>query len=332
MSEVIVSSAALPGAEPDTFAPEFQLKIAGSQDPEDVRRLLGPDTFAFIARSSTRVDSALMDAAPNLRAIARTGAGYDSVDVEEATRRRIPVLYTPDALTAATSEHTAALILAVAKHLPTWTRAAVGDRWSDRNRYFSPDLSDSTLGIVGYGRIGKRVHRLLSPFFGRTLVFDPYVGINLSRDEGRKATALDSLLGDSDVVTFHVPLTDETAGLLSLSRLARFKPGAVLVNAARGGLIGSHHDLLAALDRGYLSRIALDVLVNEPPDDSDPLVGDPRVLITPHVGSRTLGTQRKIVETLARELKALLQGTIVTAENIVNPDVIHPDRRTGADE
>lgn len=323
----IVTTGPLPAWALDVLGPGFRLATSDSPQPEAVCRLMDVSTKGLIARSSTQVTSDLMQAAPNLRVIGRTGVGYDSIDVREATRRGVPVLYTPDALTRPTAEHAAALILAAAKNVRMWQQLARRGQWKQRNRILNMDLHGAVLGIVGFGRIGREVRRLLRPFEVRVLACDPYLDPALFQEHGAEPVSLDELLRRSDIVTLHTPLTAETRHLIHQGNLGRVRQGAILVNAARGGLIKGNAILLEALESGRLAAVALDTLEQEPPDPSDPLLAHPHALVTAHVGSRTRLAQEEIVRTLLRDMKAVLKGKKPAMGNVVNPEVFTQRRR-----
>ncbi|HSR50071.1 MAG TPA: NAD(P)-dependent oxidoreductase [Acidobacteriota bacterium] len=313
----IVATGALPAWAESRLEPEFRLDVADDPDPQVVGAMMGADVVGLIARSSTRVGEELIKAAENLRVIGRTGAGYDSIDIEAAHRRHVVVLYTPDAVTQATAEHTVTLLLAACKDLPGWQRRVGEGNWLERNRVLNRDLHGATLGIVGYGRIGRRVHRLLDGWGMKVLACDPQVAEAEMQRLGASPASLDRLLAESDFITLHAPLDESTRGLINSQSLQRVRRGAVLVNCARGGLVESNQLLVDALDNGMLSAVALDVLEEEPPAQDDALLGHPRAIVTAHVGSRTPGTQRLIIETLLNDLRAVLTGQQPNVANVV---------------
>ena len=250
------------------------------------------------------------------------GVGYDTVDVPEASRRGIPVVYTPGAMAWAVAEHTLSLMLAAAKNLPHWRRVLLEGEWKDRYRRRNLDLRGATVGIVGYGRIGRQVRRLLAPFDCRVLVNGPNLTPGEMTDDGVEAVPLLELLGRSDIVTLHPPLNRETRGLINSENIGSFKPGSILVNLGRGALVESHDLLFEALETGRLQAVALDVFLDEPPDRSHPLFRHPGAVLTPHVGSATLGAQRGVLETVAGDMMAVLEGRRPTEDNLVNPEVL----------
>jgi len=230
-----------------------------------------------IARADAVVDEALFDRVPRLRVVARTGVGVDLVDLEAAKARGITVVITPGSGTRAVAEGVLALALHLVKRLGPLTDLVREGRWAERSRVEVGDLDGATIGIVGYGRIGRRVGELAAAFGMRVLAHDPFSPppAEVNRPD------LGALAAASDVLTLHAPLTAQTHRLVDEAFLARVRPGTVLVNCGRGGLL----DLdaaLAALQSGRLAGVGLDVFDPEPPAHH-PLFDHPNVVLTPHL-------------------------------------------------
>lgn len=249
------------------------------------------------------VDEDLLTAHPKIRAVANMAVGYDNVDVAAATRLGIWVTHTPDVLTEATAQLTWALILALTRGLIPARQALLAGEW----RHWAPDgflgreLGGRVLGIVGMGRIGRAVAAKAGAFGMEVLAFgDPRRG-DWPRAEGR------AFWEAVDVVSLHVPLTPQTAGLVGPAALAAMRPGSYLINTARGGLV-DEAALLEALDRGRLAGAALDVFAHEPIDGRHPLARHPRVLTTPHIGSATVETREQMAQMAAADLLEALAG------------------------
>jgi D-3-phosphoglycerate dehydrogenase / 2-oxoglutarate reductase len=255
---------------------------------------------ALIVRGDAIVTAADIAAAPRLRVIGRSGVGVDNLDLDAARARRIPVVIAPGAGARAVAEGAFALALALLKRLPELDRAVREGEWSFRDRADVRDVAGATLGIVGFGRIGRELADLGRATGMHVLAYDPNV------DEA--TTPLDALFENADVVSLHVPLDDSTRGLIGPDLLARAKPGLILVNTARGGLISSHGDLLAALERGQLGGVGLDVFDEEPPDAEQPLFDHPRVLVTPHALGLTRGSREAVFRLMAEGVAAVLRG------------------------
>ncbi len=321
MSGSIASTGPLPAWARELFSP-CTLLFSDRFTREAVLSRMSSQVVGILARGPVLIDAGMMRAAPNLRVIGRAGVGYDTVDVTEASRRGVPVVYTPGAMARAVAEHTLSLMLAAAKNLPHWRRVLLEGEWKDRYGRRNLDLDGATVGIVGYGRIGTQVRRLLAPFDCRILVNGPNLAPDNMADHGVEAAPLLELLGRSDIVSLHAPLNRETRGLINSENIGSFKPGSILVNLGRGALVESHDLLYEALETGRLRAVALDVFLDEPPDRSHPLFRHPNAVLTPHVGSATLGAQRGVLETVAGDMMAVLEGRRPTEENLVNPGVL----------
>ena len=276
----------------------------------------GPDDLAAaqgaIVRADAVVDAKLLERAPRLRVVARTGAGVDLVDVEAASARGITVVVTPGSGTRAVAEGVLAHVLHLVKRLAPLTRLVRDGRWAERGRVPVGDLDGATLGIVGYGRIGRRVGELAAAFGMRVLAHDP-----VSPPPAEVACPdLGELAGAADVLTLHAPLTEATHHLVDAGLLARVRPGAVLVNCGRGGLL----DLdaaLAALEAGGLGGIGLDVFDPEPPPHH-PLFDHPNVVLTPHLMGLTRRATATTFAAAARGVGDVLAGRRPAA--LANPD------------
>lgn len=257
---------------------------------------------AILTRGRGRIDAALMARCPDLKVVARSGVGVDNVDLDAARARGIPVLYAPGGNTATTAEHAIALLLAFTRRVPQCARAVAEGRWEERGSYGGDEACGKTLGIVGYGAIGKRVARIAAALGMEVLVAER---TGLSSEH--RMMPLPELLSRADFVSLHLPLTEATRGLIGAAELARMKPGACLINTARGQLV-DQRALAAALASGRLGGFAADVLDPEPPAANDPILRSERVLITPHVASLTASTYRELCLTTARNVLTLLRG------------------------
>lgn len=320
-SGTIVSSGPLPEWVSAELAPRYQVVVLPEASAAKVLAALDSQVVALIARGPTFIDCAMMDAAHNLKVIARSGVGFDTVDIGAATQRKLPVVYTPGVLSRAVAEHTVALILAAAKNLLGWHEIVLRHPWEERYHHPNRDLEGATVGIIGFGRIGRDVWRLLRPFDVKGLAYDPLLDPARFPAQGVRLVSLDELLAQSDIVTLHAPFSEATRNLINRQTIEKFKAGAILVNTARGGLMESHDILVEALESGRLSAVALDVFVTEPPDRSHPLFQHPRALFTAHVGSNTASAQQRILRTMLEDMKAVLEGRQPRLENVVNPEV-----------
>jgi D-3-phosphoglycerate dehydrogenase len=272
---------------------------------------------AIVASARVRYDGDLMDRAPGLRVISRTGMGVDNIDVDGATARGIAVCNVPDGPTVSTAEHTIALILAVAKQLAPAGRALREGRGDFFNEYQGIELAGLCLGLVGIGNIGARVATMAKGLGMSVLAFDPFVDPAVFDELGvTRAADLESLLALSDVISLHAPLTDETRMMINDDRLERMKPGSILVNAARGGLV-DEQAVLRALESGHLRGVGLDVFHPEPPDSKNALLWRDDVVATPHVAGATGASKDRLWRAAISQALQTLRGERPT--HLVNP-------------
>jgi D-3-phosphoglycerate dehydrogenase / 2-oxoglutarate reductase len=264
---------------------------------------------ALVVRSATMVDKGLLERAENLKVVGRAGIGLDNVDVETATRLGILVVNAPQSNVISAAEHTIALLLAQARNIPQAHDALVGGAW-ERERYKGVELNGKVLGIVGLGRVGALVAQRASAFGMRLIAYDPYVAPNRALQMGVElvATVADVCLR-SDFISIHLPKTPETVGIVGREEIAQMRPGARIINTARGGLI-DEDALYEALDGGRVGGAALDVFTTEPMTES-PLFKLPNVVVTPHLGASTAEAQDKAGVTIAEQILLALRGEFV---------------------
>lgn len=270
---------------------------------------------ALLVRSATQVTEAVLGAAPHLRVVGRAGMGVDNIDVDAATRRGIAVLNAPGANTISTAEHTMALLLAMVRHIAPAAASMATGGW-DRARFGGTELRGKTLGLVGLGRIGAHVATIARALGMQVAAYDPYLSDARARDLQVELLPLDQLLRQADVVSLHAPLTERTHHLLDADRLALMKPGALVVNAARGDLIDTTA-LIEAVESGHLGGAALDVYDEEPLAADSPLRSTERILLTPHLAASTGEAQERVsVEICAAVRRALECGDVGGAVNV----------------
>jgi D-3-phosphoglycerate dehydrogenase len=300
----------------------------------DERHGLGADGLAaaisaydaLVVRSETRVTAAAFQAAERLRVVARAGVGVDNIDVDAATRRGVVVVNSPTGNIAAAAEHTIAMLLALARHIPAANMSLRNGRW-ERSGFVGVEVRGKTLGIIGLGKVGAEVARRAGEggLGMRLIAADPYASPDHARKLSAELMPLEDLLPRADFVTLHTSLTAGTRGLLSADELARLKSGARLINCARGGVV-DEAALLAALESEHLAGAALDVFSREPPTDDETLhriIAHPHVVATPHLGASTEEAQVSVALDVAEQVEEVLKGGIARAA--VNAPLILPE-------
>jgi D-3-phosphoglycerate dehydrogenase len=304
----ILAGGALPAPGPELLRELGQLTCA----PDDRLQTLAPliaDADILIARASTRVSGHLLDLAPRLRAIARTGIGVDAIDLQAATARGVPVIVVPNASARALAEGALALLLALAKQLQELDRLVRSGDWSARDRVVPLDLEGGSLAIIGYGQIGQRVGQLAQAFGMRVLAVDPVLEGTVHSQGGAavEVLGLEEAFVQANFVTIHVPLTPVTRGMIDLSVLKRAAPGLLLVNVSRGA-VAPLDALEAALEQGILGGVGLDVFDPEPPDVHHPIFRRRNLICSPHTLGLTAATWRRMFESLRDDLANILAG------------------------
>jgi D-3-phosphoglycerate dehydrogenase len=275
---------------------------------------------ALLVRSATKVTAEVIDAAKKLVAIGRAGVGVDNIDVEAATRRGIVVCNSPEGNTAAAVEHTWALMLALARSVPAANASVKAAEWR-RSDFLGVELLNKTLGIIGLGKIGSEVAARARAFGMKVLGYDPFVSGEHMARLGVEAAKLDELLERSDFITLHVPHTKDTHHLLGREALAKTKPGARIINCARGGVV-DEQALAEAVKEGRLAGAGLDVFESEPPKDT-PLLGLDKVVLTPHLGASTAEAQIKVAVDVAQQVLDVLNGK--PARSAINVIPVSPE-------
>jgi D-3-phosphoglycerate dehydrogenase / 2-oxoglutarate reductase len=314
---------------------KFTVLVTDRVSPVGLHPLLGDDRFevvtiddsstpqfagvvatshALIVRSATSVDAGLIESAAELRVVGRAGVGVDNIDVDAATARGIAVFNAPDANTVAAAELTVALMLVLARRVIEADHSVREGKW-ERAQLQGVELGGKTLGLIGAGRIGGEVARRCRAFDMEVTVHDPYLTTERAAEIGVELVDLDRLVETADVISIHVPLNDETRGMLDEGLLARVKRQAYLINASRGGVI-DERALAVALEEGRLAGAALDVFEREPLPADSPLRSAPNLVLTPHLGASTAEAQVAVGRDVAVSVKsALIEGDITGAVN-----------------
>lgn len=273
-----------------------------------------------IVRSGTRITAELLDHPGRLRAIARAGVGVDNIDVAAATRQGIVVMNTPGGNSVSAAEHTIALLLALARHIPSADAVMKSGKW-DRNKFVGTQITGKTLGVIGLGRIGREVARRAAGLDMHVIGYDPFLSPDKAAEFGISAVSgIDDLLPQCDFITVHTPLTDETRGLIGERQIPMLKPGVRLINVARGGIY-DEKVIANALAAGRIAGAAIDVFEQEPPPADSPLLKAPNVVLTPHLGASTVEAQDAVAREAAQLLTDYLtRGVVQFAVNAAAVD------------
>lgn len=269
---------------------------------------------ALVVRSAVKVTADVLAKARRLKVIGRAGIGVDNIDVEAATERGVVVLNTPDANATTTAELAVAHLMSLSRHLPRADASVRAGEWK-RSAFVGTEVTGKTVGIIGYGTIGRIVANRCCGLKMRVVAHDPFVTREVFEQDGVEPLELDDLLAQADYVTLHCPLTEKTRGLLDAERLARMKRGARLVNCARGGIV-DEAALAEALACGHIAGAALDVFEREPPEGS-PVLAQPNAVFTPHLGASTAEAQVAVGVEIARQIAVYLRtGEPINAVNL----------------
>jgi D-3-phosphoglycerate dehydrogenase len=322
---VVLLAEQLSPATVDALGPGFEVRHCDGTDRAQLLAALA-EADAVLIRSATRIDAEALAAGRRLKVVARAGVGLDNVDVTAATQAGVLVVNAPSSNVVSAAELTIGLLLATARRIPNANTAVKTGRW-ERRAFTGVELYEKTAGILGLGRIGALVASRLAAFGMTVLAYDPYVQAGRAAQLGVRLCGLDELLADSDVICVHLPKTGETLGLLDADRLAKVKPGAILVNVARGGII-DEQALAEALQKGAIAGAGLDVFAEEPLTDS-PLFALDTVVVTPHLGASTREAQEKAGVAVAASVRLALAGELVPDAVNVQGGVIAEDVRPG---
>jgi D-3-phosphoglycerate dehydrogenase len=304
-------------------------------DEADVRHVDGTDrgalfvaladADALLVRSSTRVDAEALAHAPRLKVVARAGVGLDNVDVPAATSRGVMVVNAPTSNIVSAAEHAVALLLAVARRIPAADASLRAGQWK-RSAFSGVELAGKTVGVVGLGKIGQLVAQRIAAFGTDVIAYDPYVLPARAAQLGIELVDLDELLARADAISIHLPKTPETLGLIGADQLAKTKPGVLIVNAARGGLV-DEPALADAVREGQVGGAGIDVFATEP-TTSSPLFELPEVVVTPHLGASTAEAQDRAGIDVARSVQLALRGEFVPdAVNVISGGTVGEEVR-----
>lgn len=292
--------------------PNFIVERQPTLKFEELKNIIG-DYEALIVRSQTKVTAELLQYADRLKVIARAGVGVDNIDVNAATGKGIIVINAPGANTIAATEHTLAMMLSMARMIPQAHKKTVGGEW-DRNSFKGVELYKKTLGVIGMGKIGTEVAKRAKSFGMNILGYDPYLTEERAEKLGMKKASLDLIARESDFITIHTPLTNDTKGLVNDEYLSKTKKGVRFINVARGGII-DEKALVRAIRAGHVAGAALDVFEKEPVADPE-LLDNPNIIVTPHLGASTVEAQEKVAQEVSEEIIEILETQSI--RNAVN--------------
>lgn len=260
---------------------------------------------AMIVRSRTQVTAALIQRGRRLKVIGRAGVGVDNIDLKAAAARAVTVVNSPTATSRAVAEHTLALMFALARSLPRAAAAMKAGQWI-KKELVGIELYEKVLGIIGMGNIGRLVAQAATALGAQVLGYDPYLPASEIKQHRAEPATLEQLFSRADFISLHMPLNDETRGMIDQQALQRMKPGVYLVCTARGGLV-DERALLQALESGHVAGAGLDVFAVEPPGRSE-LIAHPQVIATPHIAAQTAEAQARAAIDIAQEVMAALRG------------------------
>lgn len=291
----------------------IDLDVKTGLAPDELKEIIG-EYDALAIRSATKVTKEILDAATNLKVVARAGIGLDNVDIEEATKKGVAIMNTPGGNTVTTAEHAIAMMMALTRNIPRGTMSMKDGRW-DKKQLQGREVRNKVLGVIGFGNIGSIAAGLAKGLKMSVIVYDPYISKEHIEEEGFEFATLDELYERSDYITIHVPKMDTTIDLLDAEAFAKMKNGVMVVNCARGGII-NEDDLYNAIQSGKVAGAALDVFSTEPPGEH-PLLTLDQVIATPHLGASTAEAQTNVAVAAANQIIAyLLHDTVINAVNV----------------
>lgn len=296
--------------------------VVATGDPKDtpadlVRKLQEFNPDGLIVRQG-KITAEVQNAAPQLKVICKHGVGMDNIDIANATQRGIPVMFTPYANFESAAEHTLALMLSLARRIPQEDRS-IRSGVFDKKKYDGLELFEKTLGIIGFGKIGRRFSELVAPFEMNVLVYHPSGTEEPLPDYISKVKHVTDLLPQADILSLHCPLTPATKSMINKQTIALMKKGVYIINTARGGLVNDD-DLVQALQEGQIAGAALDVFEEEPPPANHPLFKQENVIFTTHVAGMSDNSVKNMGMESARNVLAVLKGEKLNREALWNPE------------
>ena len=299
--------------------PELEVVVLDKRPSEDDLISMAGDVSAYVVRSETKITAKVIEQSPNLKVVGRAGVGVDNVDVEAATQRGIVVMNTPGGNTISTAELTFAMLMALARKIPQAHMSMSNKEWN-RKAFSGTELYNKTLAVLGLGRIGTEVAKRAQVFGMRVLAFDPYLSPSRAKAIQVEIATLDEIYANADFITVHMPMTDETRGMINKEAFAKMKKGMHILNCARGGIV-QEDDLIDAVKSGRVAGAALDVYSKEPLHEDHPFRDIPEIITTPHLGASTQEAQQNVGIEIGESISSyLLTGAIQNAVNMPSLD------------
>jgi len=294
--------------------PRLQVDVKTGLKPAELAAIIAP-YHALLIRSATKVTREVLDAADQLKVIARAGVGIDNVDLDAATRRGIVVMNSPAGNSVTTAEHAISMMMALARHIPAADASTKSGKW-ERGKFIGTEVCNKVLGLIGLGNIGRIVADRALGLKMKTIAYDPILSAEAAAKLGVERVTLDQIYERADFITVHAPLTNDTRGLVGSAAFERMKKGVRIINCARGGIV-DEAALAAAIESGKVAGAALDVFVEEPPPSDHPLLKLPQVIATPHLGAATDEAQVQVaLDTAQQVVDFLLEGVARHSVNI----------------
>jgi D-3-phosphoglycerate dehydrogenase len=313
----------------DSLAPEAMKLLEGAcrvvfagpyPDPPKLAELLRRERAQGLILRTGKATAEVLQASPDLRIVAKHGVGYDSIDVPAATSLRIPIMISATANFESVAEHALGLMLCLAKDFPRMDARMHQGFW-DKTQYRGVELFRKTLGVIGFGRIGRRVSQLAGPLQMKILISDPYIPEESIPAGIERVSRLEPLLEQADIVTLHCPLTEETRNLIGKSEFPRMKKTAFLINTARGGIV-DEEALITALHGGQIAGAGIDTFGKEPPEDLRRLCEAGKLVLTPHTAASTDAAVTRMGMEAAQNTLTILEGKPPDIKSVVNPEVL----------
>lgn len=322
MKILVTDSLAPEGLEVFKNAEGFEVDVQLGLKAAELKKIC-ESYDGWVIRSGTKITAELIEAAKNLKVIGRAGVGYENIDADAATKKGIVVMNTPGGNNVTTGEHTVALMMALARHIPQAVASLKSGKW-DRNKFVGVEMCNKTIGVIGLGNVGRIVAERAAGLRMKVIGFDPFIAAENIARMGVEPGTLDDIFTKSDFITVHVPLTPDTQGLINKAAFAKMKNGVRIINCARGGIV-DEHDLADAIQAGKVAGAALDVYVDEPPSADHPLLKLDQVITTPHLGASTDEAQLNVAIAVAEQMVDFLaRGVVRYAVNVpsVSPELL----------